>query len=176
MIYYLTAGVLCAADEAQPLAHIRGCLCGTEKQVFDRDNSLLLRTDIRLLGPDSQSMEAVPAREYVMYGPDGSEIALAKPRCSAGDAPSAASWPVCRMPRADEAVLTMEGREYTLVMENVQNYVLTDAWGQCTVRIIHRGMSGGWRLDVSQPLSAPFLCGLFIFCRYLEKENEFVVV
>lgn len=39
MIYYLTAGVLCAADEAQPLASIRGCLCGAEKQVFDRDNA-----------------------------------------------------------------------------------------------------------------------------------------
>lgn len=173
MIYYLTAGVLCAADEAQPLASIRGCLCGAEKQVFDRDNSLLLRTDIRLLGADAQ---AVPAKEYVMYGPDGSELAVAKPRCSTGDDPAAASWPVCRMPRADEAVLTMEGQEYTLVMENVQNYVLTDAKGRCAVRIIHRGMTGGWKLDVSQPLSPSLLCGLFIFCRYLEKENEFVVV
>lgn len=173
MIYYLTAGVLCAADEAQPLAHIRGCLCGAEKQVFNGDNSLLLRTDIRLLYPDAQ---AVPAKEYVMYGPDGSELAVARPRCSTGDDPSAASWPVCRMPRADEAVLTMEGREYTLVMENVQNYVLTDAQGRCAVRIIHRGMTGGWKLDVSQPLSPPLLCGLFIFCRYLEKENEFVVI
>ena len=107
MIYYLTAGVLCAPDEAQPLARIRGCLCGAEKQVFDGDNSLLLRTDIRLLSPAAQ---AVPAKEYVMYGPDGSELAVAKPRCSAGDDPAAASWPVCRMPRADEAVLTMEGR------------------------------------------------------------------
>ena len=61
-------------------------------------------------------------------------------------------------------------------MENVQNYVLTDAQGRCAVRIIHRGMSGGWKLDVSQPLSPSLLCGLFIFCRYLEKENEFVVV
>lgn len=173
MIYYLTAGVLCPADEAQPLASIRGCLCGPEKQVFDRDNSLLLRTDIRLLGPDAQ---VIPAKEYVMYSPDGRELAVAKPRCSAGDDPAAASWPVCRMPRADEVVLTMEGREYTLVMENVQNYVLTDAKGQCAVRIIHRGMTGGWKLDVSQPFSPSLLCGLFIFCRYLEKENEFVVV
>lgn len=173
MIYYLTAGVLCAADETQPLARIRGCLCGAEKQVFDRENSLLLRTDIRLLYPDAQ---AVPTKEYVMYSPDGSELAVARPRCSTGDDPSAASWPVCRMPRADEAVLTMEGREYTLVMENVQNYVLTDAQGRCAVRIIHRGMTGGWKLDVSQPLSPPLLCGLFIFCRYLEKENEFVVI
>ncbi|WP_294552370.1 hypothetical protein [uncultured Pseudoflavonifractor sp.] len=176
MTYRLKAGVLYSAGGAQPLAHIRGHFCGAEKQVLDQNDSLLLRTDIRLLRTDAQSAGDVRCKEYVMYDADGTECAVARPCYADGDDPSTAGWPVCRMPRVGQAALTAGGQRYTLLMENVQNYVLTDSQNHCTVRIIHQGVPGGWRLDVSLPLSAAFLCGLFIFCRYLEEENEFVVV
>ena len=44
------------------------------------------------------------------------------------------------------------------------------------VEMTHRGVLGGWDLRVSAGFSAVLLCGLFAFCRYLERENEFPTV
>ena len=85
-------------------------------------------------------------------------------------------WPVCRMPRVDHADLQFDGADYQLRMDNEQNYSLADAQGRTCVQIMHRGMVGGWKVWTWRSMPAAFLCGLFVFCRYLEKENEFIVV
>ena len=43
-------------------------------------------------------------------------------------------------------------------------------------RIMHRGLCGGWSIDADEAFSPGILCGLFAFCRYMEHENEFMIV
>ncbi len=41
-------------------------------------------------------------------------------------------------------------------------------------RLVHNISGGGWNVE-ADPVFSPFiLMGLFIFCRYLDRENEFV--
>lgn len=44
------------------------------------------------------------------------------------------------------------------------------------VHILHRGIMGGWTIEDETGLLPKNLCGLFVFCRYLERENEFMTV
>ena len=85
-------------------------------------------------------------------------------------------WPICRMPRVDHAAVTIDGKPYALVMHNSQNYGLNDPSGYTVVQIMHRGLCGGWDIDADEAFSPGILCGLFAFCRYMEHENEFMIV
>lgn len=42
--------------------------------------------------------------------------------------------------------------------------------------IVHRGVTGGWDIDAPAAMSAGLVCGLYVFSRYLERENEFLTV
>jgi len=53
---------------------------------------------------------------------------------------------------------------------------LKDAAGYTVVQIIHRGQCWGWNIDADEVFSPGILCGLFAFCRYMEHEDEFIIV
>ena len=61
-------------------------------------------------------------------------------------------------------------------MQNSQNYTLRDRAGYIVVQIMHRGLTGGWNMEVDEDFTPEILSGLFAFCRYIEQENEFLVV
>lgn len=66
------------------------------------------------------------------------------------------------------ANIVVNGEEYLLTMHNSQNYSLINAHNSEVLRIMHKGIAGGWAVED--------ICGIFIFCRYIEQENEFLVV
>ncbi|MDE6589165.1 MAG: hypothetical protein K2K53_02205 [Oscillospiraceae bacterium] len=70
----------------------------------------------------------------------------------------------------------MDGREYLLVMRNSQNYILSAPNGQAAVQIVHRGLMGGWDIEAGGDLRPEELCGIFVLCRYIEQENELVLI
>lgn len=171
MKYRMKAGVLSEESGGQPLVRIRGIFYGPEKRIFSSDGALLLRTDIcRLDGPLERAGE-IQYREYVMYYGDGTQCAVAKPAYAEN-----AGRPLCHMPRVDHAVLQMNDAAYFLMMQNDQNYVLFDACSQTVMQVVHRGIAGGWDINVYEVFLPEILCGLFVFCRYMEQENEFLVV
>ncbi|QRV22121.1 hypothetical protein I6K70_12195 [Lacrimispora saccharolytica] len=80
------------------------------------------------------------------------------------------------MPRVDSADLILQNLSAHLKMINSQNYLLSDGSGQGILSVMHRGGMGGWDLDSREEFSPEILCGIFVFCRYLEQENELIVV
>lgn len=70
----------------------------------------------------------------------------------------------------------MCGIEYRLNMWNSQNYCLGKSAGEEAVRIFHRGLAGGWDIEAADEICPEIICGIFIFCRYIEQENEFPIV
>ena len=176
MNYSMKAGVLYGQDGGRPLARIKGVLCGPEKQILSPGGTLLLRTDIRRLDAPPGREGELRYREYVMLLEDGGEYAAASPGYAAEDDPPAAGWPLYRMPRVDHALLRLGEGTCLLRMENSQNYALSDDAGRCAVRVIHRGIVGGWTVESAAGYAPAFLCGVFVFCRYIEQENEFLIV
>ena len=71
---------------------------------------------------------------------------------------------------------TMNGEEYLLTMHNSQNYSLINAHNSEVLRIMHKGIAGGWAVEDHSGFTPEIICGIFIFCRYIEQENEFLIV
>ena len=78
--------------------------------------------------------------------------------------------------RKTASLLHMDGHPCRLIMENSQNYVLVNENGRDLVRIIRRGLTGGWNVSASGRFRPEMLCGLFALCRYMEQENEMILV
>ncbi len=176
MKYLMKAGILYSENGAEELAKVKGTWMGAEKQIFLPDGTLVLRTDI--CRPDGSMAvdNGVCFSKYVMFDAAGTEAASASPDYSEEDNPEFVGWPVCRMPRVDHAVFVFQGKQFLLTMQNSQNYMLKDKGGNPILQILHRGLAGGWKFEDKLGLPPAVLCGIFIFCRYLEKENEFLVV
>ena len=176
MRYTLKAGMLYKEDRKEPLIRMTGVFSGPEKSIYLPGEEGILRTDIRRIQAPPGRRSDVRFREYVILAQDGRKIASGKPDYAEGDDPAVVGWPICRMPKVDHAAVTIDGKPYALVMHNSQNYGLKDPAGYTVVQIMHRGLCGGWNIDTDEAFSPGILCGIFAFCRYMEQENEFVVV
>lgn len=175
MDYKLKAGTLYAAGKNAPLASIRTVFGESTNNIFGPAGELVAHTEVRVRGDLNGQEQGVEKKEYVLYDRDQSECAVARPAYCEEDAPNVAGWPVCRTPRADHARFCMAGRDCVLQMHDERHYSLQTSEG-LLVEMTHRGVLGGWDLRVSAGFSAVLLCGLFAFCRYLERENEFPTV
>lgn len=173
MDYILKSGVLCTQNG--PAARIRPGLPGPERDILSPDGAVALRAVVRTRPEQGRSSGDVRTRQYVLERPDGSAAACARPDYAPGQDPAAAGWPVSRLPRVDRARVTMGG-EYLLVMENSRSYLLRDGSGAPVLHFRHRGLTGGWDVTCSASLAPETVCGLFLFCRCIERENEFLVV
>ena len=175
MRYIMRSGIL--YQEANcVLAKLRGVFAGSEKRVYRHDGSMVLKTVIREIDKPNVKRADVRSRVYVMLDAEDKEIAVARPDYAEGDDPAVVGWPICRMPRVDHAAVTIHGKQYLLTMQNSQNYTLKDAAGYSVVQIMHRGLAGGWNIDADEIFAPEILCGLFAFCRYIEQENELLIV
>jgi len=174
MKYLMRSGALYLNDVLS--ACIKGAIVGPEKKIFSADGTLALCTGIRNLEAPVEKMGDVRYRKYVMLDKSGKECVIAKPEYAKGDDPSVAGWPICRMPRVDHAQVLFGEEEHILVMRNDQNYILAEKSGKTTAQIYHRGLIGGWNIEAADNLAPEMICGIFVFCKYMEQENEFLVV
>lgn len=174
--YVIKGGVLCREKDDQVLARIKSVLNSRQKTITLPDGGSM-STDVRSR-EDAKKPESddVRQREYVLLDGQGHLVAAARPDYAPGQDPALEGWPVSHMPRVNQARLQMEGGSYQLTMENSQYYTLQDQEGNILLRLVHRGLLGGWNLETEANFGGGVLCGLFLFCRYIEKENEFMVV
>lgn len=175
MNYRLLSGVLYGGKDGVPLAKIHGSVCGPEKEITAADGKRLYTSEIRLLDAPAGRTGEVSYHKYALTAADGSCIE-ASPAYNPDFDAAADGWPLCRLPRTDRAMLALGTALYTLVMQNTQNYILQNAAGAVVASIVHRGVTGGWDINAPASMSAGLVCGLYVFSRYLERENEFLTV
>lgn len=168
--YLLKSGNLYKEEgkQIQTIAGIKNRLCGSEKLIYVGEQQF--RTDIQ-----KQSGNAT-LRTYILKEPDGAVLMSGTPRYAEGEDPAVAGWPINRMPRVDSTDIQIGTCFSTLRMINNQNYVLTDTSGEELLHVLHRGITGGWSIEARDAFTPELLCGIFVFCRYMEQENEFLVV
>ena len=176
MNYILSAGSLYDPAGEKRFAYLKGKFSGSEKSIFSPDGTLLLRTYIRKTKQDAKNSFGIHSEEYIMTDKEGREFASARPGYAEEDDPEKTGWPLCRLPRINHASFLMAGQKYNLVMQNSRSYILEDPFGKILVRILHKGLCGGWSIEADNLFSPETVCGLFVFCRYIEQENEFVTV
>ena len=175
MRYFMKGGVL-SLENRENLLKLKSLFSTSEKRMLLMNDELVAKTIIRYKECKTANDSDVRSHAYVMLDAQGREIAVAHPDYAKGEDPIEVGWPICRIPRVDHAFVDMDGTTYILNMLNSQNYQLMDEKEQRVVQIIHRGLCGGWIIDAIDSFSPAFLCGLFAFCRYIEQENELLVV
>ena len=173
MKYIMKAGTLYFNNIVS--ARIEGSFTGSEKKIYSANGSLIMHTDVANLEVPPNETVNVCYRQYILFDSSGNKCAVANPDYAKGDAPTVA-WPLCRMPRVDHAKIVYDKNEYLLVMQNNQNYLLSDKSGKSVMQIFHRGTVGGWNIEAMDDFAPEIICGIFVFCKYIEKENEFLVV
>ena len=176
MVYTMKSGILYQDPNHNVLAKVKSSLTDSVKKIFVPEGEMVLETKIRTLDPEHAHCGDVRWKEYVLEDQEGNIIAEGLPEYAAGDDPDMTGWPICRMPRVDHAKVVIGGGEYTLCMENEQNYIVLDDSNTEVIRIVHKGITGGWKIENGRDFSPEVLCGVFIFCRYIEQENEFMMV
>ena len=169
MKYIMKTGTLYFNDIVS--ARIKGVFTGLKKKIYSADGSVLMYTDIANLEVPPNETGNVRYRQYILFDGNGNKCAVANPGYAEGD-----GWPLCRMPRVDHANIVIDKNGYLLKMQNNQNYTLYDEFGKTVIQIFHRGLAGGWNIEVMNDFLPEMICGIFVFCKYIEQENEFLAV
>ena len=176
MKYMIKAGILYKNESQLALTKIKSTLLGSQRKIYSITGELLLTADVRYLDESKASSGDVRNREYILTNTKNQLIASARPGYADGDDPDVVGWPICRMPKVDHAEIVMNGKEYLLTMHNSQNYSLICNGNSEILRIMHKGIAGGWAVEDRYGFAPEMICGIFTFCRYIEQENEFLIV
>lgn len=170
----IIGGALYSADEKTKYAMIRSDLFSQARKICFEDGTVLASADVFVEKGNTASN--VKRKQYVLKDAEGKEIMKAQPGYAEGEDPDVNGWPAARMPRADHAEMEYDGVKYTLLMRNTQNYALLSENNETVAQIIHRGIMGGWDVITEKNFPSEVLLGIFIFCRYIESENELTIV
>lgn len=176
MKYLMNSGVLSLESSSTLLAKIKSSLVGPTKKIYLPGNLPVLNISIHNLDAPERPRGDVRNRLYIMTDRELNRIAEAHPDYAPGEDPDITGWPVCRLPQVDNGRVIVQGTPFLLTMHNSQNYSLRSESGQNVLRMMHRGICGGWIFEDDHGFEPELLCGLFVFGRYLEQENEFLIV
>lgn len=176
MRYTMKAGALYRDDSKEVLVKMKSALNGPEKRIYRDGEGMTMKTGIRY--PDSQKEYSgdIRNKEYIMTDGGDTVIAVGRPGYARGDGLEEAGRPVRGLPRIDRASLTVENQRFFLTMHDSRHYSLRDGKNDDILRILHKGLSGGWSIEDNHGFSLEIICGIFAFCRYIEQENEFLIV
>ncbi|MGC6175403.1 hypothetical protein [Lacrimispora sp. 38-1] len=166
MKYLIKAGKLYQIDNGRPgvkLACLKTPYYPIKKAILSPDGRIKLYADIK----SCQGGEMSGDRIYVLSDPLNQTILSGIPiYCDNLSLLSGMS--------VNQIRLTMEHRLYDLFMRSTREYCIMDENSWVAVRLEHCFEGGGWSVE-ADPVFSPFiLMGFFIFCRYLDKENEFI--
>ena len=173
MNYIMRSGCLSKEQSSEVMAKIKSTITGPVKKILLSDAEY--HTDIRRLNPPPKRSGDVRFREYIFADQKDTRM-TGRPGYADGEDPLVTGWPVCRLPRVDHARIMIGNEEYVLTMHNPRNYSMKDRNGCVVLQLLHRGLSGGWQMRDDRGFAIELLCGIFAFCRYLEQENEFLIV
>lgn len=176
MTYLMKAGTLFEKETLRAQARVKASWSGPEKKITDCSGSTLLEAGF--LFPDGRYLRSgdVRDKEYVLTDPLGGTVASARPMYAEGSLPEEGGWPLGHVPAVDHAALRLDGAEYALRMEDGGHYAMYDEKGRQILEMTHKGLSSGWRIETGEKYPPEILCGIFVFFRYIEKENEIMIV
>lgn len=176
MKYMMRGRMLSTYGDNKALAQIKSSFLDAKKTILLIENHSQYQTDIDVSNAPPERQGDVRFRSYTLTDEDGNIILEAHPGYASEDDPDVVGWSLCRAQRVDHADVQIKGADCLLIMHNSQNCSLQDSDGLPLLQIMHNGISGGWTISAREQFQVQEVCGLFIFFRYIEQENELVVV
>lgn len=141
------------------------------KSVIRSENGEIINAELRM----NSSYDA-HKHEYVMTDNESNVIASARPRYSKDEDPDQNGWPLNRAPLVDEASLTIRGGIYKIIRVGYPKYEIRDSAGRLMLGTAYSPLMKNWNIYASKSLSPEIICAIVIFCKYLEFENDAVIL
>lgn len=176
MKYVMKGRILSTYEENKALAQIKSSFLDTKKTILLIESHAQYQTDIDVSNAPAEKQGDVRFRIYELKDENGNVLMEAHPGYASDDDPDVVGWSICRAQKVDHADVQIKGTDCMLIMHNSQNCSLQNSDGLPILQIMHNGISGGWTISATEQFQVQEVCGLFIFCRYMEQENEFIVV
>jgi len=176
VVYRMKSGALYQETGSKVLASIKSKFVNEEKSVLSADAVPDLQLSIdHLTNPKLQNSD-VRLHAYEAKDMKGKIVMTGHPSYAKGEDPLEQGWPVNRTPRVDTVSFVWKGQRYAITMVNNQNYRITSQDSNDGVmEILHKGLFGGWDIKADDRFTPESICSIFVFCRYLEMENEFPI-
>ena len=166
MKYLIKAGKLYILDNERPstkLACLKMPYYPTRKTILSPDGRIKLYADIKTCEGGEHSLEQI----YILSDSLNQTILSGSPVFPE-------NLSLLNGQPVNQIKFIMDHKGYDLFMRSSEEYCIMDEESWVTVRLVHNIKGGGWNVD-ADPVFSPFiLMGLFIFCRYLDRENEYV--
>lgn len=177
MKYIIKSGSLYEVNQnhmGKKLVSLKSPFYTVKKTLLSSEGRPCLFTDIK----QSDILKGNQKKTYMLLDENGHAVLTGFPGYAASSCLSGAAQSLSHAPRMDHIEITVEPDKtaLTLAMLNSQNYRLTDSENRMAAEIFHNGIAGGWTIETEKDFSPFILMGLYIFSRYLDKENEFLVV
>ena len=170
-IYTIRSGILTRESDGKKLLRIANAPVMWEKRIFNMEGIILGRTVIR-----GERNGHIRGRNYVLLDTLGKTCAVVRPGYAKGEDPEEIGWPIHRMPRVDHAEVMIDGELCMLTMHSAHHYTLSKIGKVCRAQLTHRGLCGGWQIESEQGFSPKILSAFYVFCRYMEQENDFPMI
>lgn len=170
MEYLMKDGVL-YRGEKEPVCRIGGWLCGSRHTISQGTAEYQVWAQ-----PLEHPEERCSGREYCLCGKKRAAAdaggAQLPPGTGTGAGRLAAEPHAGGGPgRADLAEKDLQSGD-----GSCENYLMKNRQGEVALCVLHRGIAGGWRIECGPEFEPWAICAVFVFCRYLEQENQMVVV
>lgn len=153
---------------SEKLVSIKSPSFKLQKTILSADGKSLLISDVVL--DESKN------KTYVLMDMQRCPIIRGTPQYAHSSDPKIHGWPISHAPRYDHVCFQYQKLDYQLRMQNAQNFIIKDSGGNTAMEIIHNGYAGGWSVHSMVDFSPALILGIFIFTRYLDKENEFYII
>lgn len=167
MKYLIKSGNLYQIDNGRPsskLACLKTPFYPVKKTILSPDGEVRLIADVQRAGNTGKSRDCI----YTLMDPLNQVVLTGHPIFNEHHVEFNA-------PRINHIKLYMNHKIYELSMKNNLECNLVDQRNWSVAKLVHNEKSGGWLLEADPVFSPYILMGLFLFCRYLDKENEFIM-
>ena len=193
MNYLMKSGTLYLEPSNKLLAKVTKSFLGPERTITLPGEGKLLETTILNQETAADKKGDVRYRIYVLRDSHDEILMEAYPNYSPSEDPDQNGWPTYRVPKVNHARIHLKNHAiawdpnkselqsqdeeaFRLRMLNSQYYRLEDVSGRSIFEMMHKGITGGWAISSEIAFPPEIICALFIFCRYIEQENEFPIV
>lgn len=168
MNYLIKSGNLYQIDNGRPgskLACLKTPFYSVKKTILSPDGEVRLIADVQ----HSENTGKIPKCTYTLMDPLNQVVLTGYPTYNK-------NYIALNAPRINHIKLFMNHKIYELSMKDNLECNLVDQSNYNIANLVHNKKGGGWLLKADPVFSPYILMGLFLFCRYLDKENEFIMI
>ena len=170
MKYYLKSQIF-YDEKNNRRAYIQSTPTYLKSYIRDSDGNEMLTAELRM-----NSSHDARRHEYLLTDSNLKTVASARPYYAESDTPEIYGWPFCRTPEIDNLSLKVNENSYEIVRIGYPKYEIRDSLGNLVLGLSYSLIARQWNVYADNHFTEAIICGIILFCQYLEFENDVIIL